>query len=137
MPLVCAASSASATSIDEVEQAFQFHRPAVDQVLQRLAGQALHDDEEMAFVLADFVDGADVGMVQGGGSAGFAAKTLQRLRILRSIFGKKLQGDEAAEQRVFGLVNDAHPAAAEQFDDPVVGDGLADHVCQSKFGGPQ
>jgi hypothetical protein len=31
----------------------------------------------------------------------------------------------AAERQVFGLVNDAHPAAAQPLDDAVVGDGLA------------
>ena len=80
------------------------------------------------FVLADFVDRADVGMVQGRGGAGFAAKALQGLRILGGVVGKKLQGDEAAEQRVFSFVNDSHAAAAQQFHDAVVGDGLADHV---------
>ena len=78
-------------------------------------------------MLTDLMNRADVGMVQGGGGAGLAAKSLQRLRVLRGIFGKKLQGDEAAEQRVFCLVNDAHPTATEQFDDAVVGDGLANH----------
>jgi hypothetical protein len=28
---------------------------------------------------------------------------------------------------VFGFVNHAHPAASELLDDPVVGNGLADH----------
>jgi hypothetical protein len=50
------------------------------------------------------------------------------LRILRGVIGKKLEGDEAAKQRVFGLVNHSHATTAEKFDDPVVGDGLADHV---------
>ena len=90
-------------------------------------GQALHHDEQVSFVFADFVDGADVGMIQRRGSASFAAKALQSLRVLRGVVGKKFQGDEAAEQRVFGLVHDSHATAAEQFDDPVVGDGLSDH----------
>ena len=112
------------------EQALELHRPALDQVLQGLAAEALHHDEEMAIVLADFVDGADVGMVQRRSGAGFAAEAFESLGILGSIVGKKLQGDEAAELRVFRFVNHSHAAAAEQFNDAVVGDGLADHVCR-------
>ena len=46
------------------EQALELHRSAVDQVLQSLTAEALHHDEQMTLMLADFVDGADVGMVQ-------------------------------------------------------------------------
>src|SRR5450432_3567838 len=97
-------------------------------MFQRLPGQALHHDEEMPLVLADLVNGADVGMVQGRCGASLAAKTLESLRILRSILGKKFQSDEPAQQRVLGFVDHAHAAAAEEFNDPVVGDGLAYHV---------
>ena len=48
------------------------------------------------------------------------------MRIVGNFVRKKFQGDEAAELGVFGLVNDAHSAAAEFFDDAVVRDGLAD-----------
>ena len=81
----------------------------------------------MPFVLADFVDGADVGMVQRRGRAGFAAEALESLRVLGRIVRKKFERDEAAEQRVFRLVNDTHATAAEHFRDAVVRDGLADH----------
>ena len=36
----------------------------------------------LAGVLADFVDGADVGMVEGGSSSSLAPKAFQRLRVL-------------------------------------------------------
>jgi hypothetical protein len=57
--------------------------------------------------------------------AGFAAKTLQRLRILGNILGKELEGDRAAEHGVLGLVNHTHAATAQLLDDPVMRDGLA------------
>ena len=75
---------------------------------------------------ADFVDGADVGMVQRGGGPRLAAKAFQGLRVLGHIVGQELQGDEAAEFSVLGLVDHTHPAAAELLDDAVVRDGLAD-----------
>ena len=68
-----------------------------------------------------------LGWFRAEADAGFAPKALEGLGILRGVVGKKLQRDKAAEKRVFGLVNHAHSAAAEEFDDPVVGDGLADH----------
>src|SRR5215472_15743144 len=50
-------------------------------VLESLALQVLHHNERLTLVLADFVDGTDIGMIQGGGSAGFAAKAFERLRV--------------------------------------------------------
>ena len=90
--------------------------------------------KRLPFVLADFVDGADVGMVQGGGRTGLAPEALQSLRVLRDLVGKELEGDKATERGVLGLVNHAHPAAAELLDDAVVRDGLADHA-QACYGG--
>ena len=77
-------------------------------------------------MLADFVDGANIRVIQRGGGAGFAAETFERLRIADEIFGKKFESDEAAEFGVFGFVDDAHAAAAEFFSDAVMGDGLAE-----------
>ena len=51
-------------------------------MFQRRAFQKLHRDEGLGFVLANFVDGADVGVIQGGGRAGFAPETLKRLRVV-------------------------------------------------------
>ena len=57
---------------------------------------------------------------------GFALEARQRLRVLGDIIGQELQGDEAIELGVFGLVDHTHAAAAELLDDAVVRDGLAD-----------
>ena len=54
-------------------------------------------------------------------------RTLERLRIAGQFFRQELHGDAAAELRVLGLEHDAHAAAAERFEDVVVGDALADH----------
>ena len=99
----------------------------MNQVLQGLAAQALHHDEEMTVVLANLVDGADVGMVQRRCGAGFAAEAFEGLGIVGSIVGQKLESDKAAQLGVFSFVDHTHAAAAEQFEDAVVGDGLADH----------
>jgi hypothetical protein len=79
-------------------------------------------------------------MVQGGGRAGFAAKSFQGLRVLRQILRQKLQSDEAAQHGVFRFVDHAHSTTAEFLDDAVMGDSLtnervgAGHVPQILFG---
>ena len=104
----------------------QFHGAGGDQMLEGRAVEELHDEESAASFLADVVNGADIGMVESGCSFGFAAKTLQRLAVLRQVFGKKLESDEAAETSVLGLVNHAHTAAAKLFNDPVMRNGLVE-----------
>ena len=46
------------------EQALELHRLAIDQVLQRLTGEALHHDKGLSLVLADLMDRAYVRMIQ-------------------------------------------------------------------------
>ena len=104
-----------------------FQRTARHHVLQGEAVQKLHGDEALALVLANLVDGANVGMVEGGGGAGFAAEAFECLRILRHVVGKKLESDKSTQRSVFGLVHHTHPATAQLLDDAVVRDGLSDH----------
>ena len=47
------------------------------------------------FVLADFVDRADVGVVQGGSGACLPAEAFERLWVLSQVLGQKLQRDKA------------------------------------------
>ena len=98
-----------------------------DQLLQRLAIQKFHDDEGLAVLVVNFVNGADVGMIERGGGARFAAKPLQHHGSLATFGRQKLDGDKAAEFEVLCLVNHAHAANPELFQDAVMGDGLVDH----------
>src|SRR5208282_6433596 len=80
----------------EVEEQIELERAAANAVLERRALHVFHGDEGAPFVLANFIDGADVGMIERGSGASFAAKALERLGVARDIFGKKLQRDETA-----------------------------------------
>ena len=91
-----------------------------------LAFEELHDHEGPAIFLADVVNGADVGMVQRGCCLCFSAETAERLRIASYIFGQKLEGYEAVQAGVLGLVDHPHTSATEFFDDAVVRDSLPD-----------
>ncbi len=111
----------------QLEQGFEFYGPRTD-TMQSHTVEKFHRDEGLAVLIANVVDGADVGMVQGGRSLGFALKSGQDLGIAGDIFGEKFQGNEAMEARVLSFVNDSHAATAELFGDPVVRDGLTNHT---------
>src|SRR6202049_335831 len=104
-------------------------------MLQRHTVEKFHHDEGLAFTLADFVDGADVGMIQGRRGTSFPAEAFERLRVSGNIFRQELQGDEATKLRVLGLVDHAHPTAAKFLDDAVMRDGLADHSVDAWLSG--
>ena len=110
----------------EFEGFFDGQRLAGNAVLQRLAFEVLHGDEGPSVFLGDFVNGADVGVIEGGGGAGFALEAFESGAIFGHIVGEEFQGDEATEGGVFGFVDHAHAAATEFFDNAIVGDGAAD-----------
>ncbi len=97
-------------------------------MLQRHAVQKLHGDERLAVLLADLVDGADVGMVQRGRGLRLALETGQACGSWATSSGRNFRATKRSSSRVLGLVDDTHPAAAELLDDAVVRDGLADHL---------
>ena len=109
-----------------LQNAFQFQRAVLNQVLKSLAAEVLHDDEQPVFMLSNFMDRADVGVIKRRRSPRLPTKPLQRLRLLAHIFRKELERDKPSEGGVFGLVNHAHSAATDGFQDAVMGDGLAD-----------
>ena len=111
----------------QVQQLLDRQRPGFNNVLEGLALHQLHGDERLPVVLADLMDGADVGMVEGGSSPGFAAEALQRLGILRQVFGEKLQSNVAAQAEVLGLIDHTHPATAQLREDFVMGNCASNH----------
>ena len=96
----------------ECEQHGNFQRLVGDALVEGLADQVLHHDERLAVVAADFVNGADIGMVQSRGSARLAAQAGQCGRVSGDFVGQELQSHKAAQGGVFGLVDNAHSAAA-------------------------
>src|SRR6202035_2226958 len=91
--------------------------------------EKLHRDESISIVLVDLVNGADVGMVQGRSGLRLPLEAAERLRVFCDIIGKELQRHKAFQLGVLGLVDDTHPTSAEFLDNPVVGNGLAEHAC--------
>src|SRR5262249_20691925 len=83
-------------------------------------------------VLVDFVDGADVGMIQSRGAASLPLKAINPGLLPGKLIRQEFQGHLAPELAVFGLIDHAHPAAAEPLQNPIMRDNLAGHpVCTS------
>ena len=110
----------------QAQQHIGVHRLSGDAMLQRGAVQIFHGDERFAAVIVNFVDGANVRMIQRGCRLRFALKAAEYLRIFGDIVRQKLQRHKAAELQILSLVNHTHAAATEFFDDPVVRNSLAD-----------
>ena len=113
----------------ERQQRVQLHRTPGDHVLQGHAIEILHGDKRLAVLLANVVNGADVGMVQRRSRLRLALKAAERLGILGHFIGQELEGDKAMQPGVFGFVNHTHPAAAQLVDNAVMRNGLPDHGC--------
>ena len=96
-------------------------------MLQRLPVQELHGDERLAVLLADFIDRADIGMIQCGGGLRLSLETGQGLESLATSSGRNFRATKRWRRSVLSLVDHAHATAAELLDDAVVRDGLADH----------
>ena len=73
----------------------------------------------LAFDLVDVVDAADVRVGDLPGEADLGVEPGEEPRVGRDRFRKELQGDGLAELQVVGAVDLAHPAPAEEADDPV------------------
>jgi hypothetical protein len=108
----------------QIEQGFNLDRFAADQVPEGLAFQQFHCDESSAVYFINFVDGADVGMVQGRRRLGFPLEPAQGLRVAGQFFRKKLEGHVTAELNVFRFVDHTHAPATDFAQYAVVGERL-------------
>ena len=108
----------------QIEHCLDFQRLAIDPMPEGLTFEQFHRDEGSPLGVIDFVDGADVRVVQGGRSFGLALKTAEGLCVVGEFVGKELQGNVATELEVFCLVHDTHPPAADLAEDAVMGNRL-------------
>ena len=108
----------------QIEHRLDLQWLATDYVPERLPLQQFHGDEGSPINLIDFVDGADVRVVQRGRSFGLPLEAAEGLRVVGEFVGKELQGDVATELQVFRLIHHTHSAAADLAEDAVVGNRL-------------
>jgi hypothetical protein len=125
LPSVAWSSRRISSRRSKIEDSLYFHWAASDAVLQSHAIEEFHNEENASILLPDFIDCADVGMVECRRRPSLTTKPFERLRVSGQVFRKEFQGNKAAKLGVFGFVHDAHPTPAELLDDAVMRDGLA------------
>jgi hypothetical protein len=99
---------------------------AADMRLQAGAAQVLHGEVGLPLLFAQVVDDDDVAVRQLSRCARLTEEPLADLGVVADDCRDVLDGDRAAQQRVEGFVDNAHPAVADLFDDLVSPDRL-DH----------
>src|SRR5258708_2316314 len=97
------------------EPDYDLHRQTfrADPLPERLPLDVFHGDINLAGVFADFVDGADMWMIEGGGGARFLFETFKKAGFLGPLTREKLQRHRAAESGVLGAIHHTHAAAAQ------------------------
>ena len=95
-------------------------------MLQRQSIQKLHGDERRAVLVVNFVNCADIRMIQCRGGLGFTLEAAKRLQVFGYVIGKELESDKATELYILSFVDNTHASAAQLLDDAVMRDGLAD-----------
>jgi len=102
------------------------HRAVPDAVLEGDAFQKLHRNERLTVLVVNFVDRADVRMVQRRSRLRLALETGESLCVFGDFVRQELQGDKAAQLYILSLINHTHAATADFLDDAVVRNGLPD-----------
>lgn len=87
--------------------------PAPDGLRQGTALDQLHGQEVLAVVLADVVDGNNVGMIQPRGGLSLHAKAPHFGRRSQLAGTDHLQRHRAVETNLSGSVYDSHPALGQ------------------------
>ena len=103
----------------DLEGALDGQGAARDEGAEGLALEQLGDGEVDAGGLADVEEEEDVGVGECGDGLRLALEASKRLRVAREVIGKNLDGDVAAEARLAGAVDLAHPTRAEGGEDLV------------------
>ena len=117
MPLLCAASSASATARAISTRAGGSIGPRASRCCERLSLEQLHRDERR--IGCRRRNGADVGVVERGCGTCFALEAFKRLLGYRGPAWQDLDGHHTSETRVRRPIHLTHPSAAERRDDLV------------------
>src|ERR1700693_3068795 len=90
--------------------------------IERLAFYELHHDEMAPVGLTYFVDGADMGIVQGGGGSCFTKDLFSGSCCVARIRLKDFEGDIAFQVLIVSSIDLAHSAGPEPFYDSIMRD---------------
>ena len=90
------------------------------QLAQCLTIYQLHRDVVSGTVLAQFVDGNDIGVIEGRCGARFSLEAVQPITVGGKCDGQNLDGNIAIQARIPRPVDFAHASRAERSDDLIV-----------------
>ena len=90
--------------------------PRLQQLPQAHAVHKLHQQVIEAVGLAEVIDGDDVGMVEPGQGLRLAREPLGKARVFLLLAGQDLERHKAVEPRLARLIDHAHAAAAQAFE---------------------
>ena len=82
----------------------------------------------MPFGFVNFINSADVRMVEGRGGPCLALKSLQDLMVAHKVGWQELQCYISTQPEILGAIYHSHAPAAQMFLDAVVGDDFANHT---------
>ena len=88
--------------------------PVTDQTVERLAAHIFHGDEVHAIGIADFIDGDDVGVIQGGQHTRLAPEARHIIGIIGERGRKNLECHVAAQFDIVGAVHLTHSSRTER-----------------------
>ena len=97
-----------------------------DQILEVAAADVPHGDVDDAVLLTRVVDRDDARVVERCDHLRLLDEALAEVAVAAEVVGERLDRGLAAEDRVLGVVDEAHAAAAEQSEHAVAGDLRAD-----------
>ena len=101
--------------------------PAGEASLERFSVVVRHRDERLTGVVANLVDRRDVWMIERAGGTRLAEQPGRAVATSGRFPLQKLERHAPVEVGVLSQIHRAHPAGADAADDPVMGDGGADH----------
>jgi len=111
--------------LHEQELVLEEERPALgDHLLELLALEELHHDEQVPVHFGEVVDGDDVGVAQPRTGLGLPEEARAQLVGDLDVARDDLERDHAVEDRVVRLENRAHAPAPDALEDPVLADLL-------------
>jgi hypothetical protein len=111
----------------EREQILFSHWAGSENLRQRSALDAFHDDEIGPTLRVEFVDCGDIRMIELGEKKRFLAEVPARSFILEEAEREDFDGDVAVEAFVARAVDFAHTADADFVEDAVMAERLANH----------
>ena len=97
------------------------------ELAQQLASNELHRDEGYVVDLVDLVDDRDVGMLERRGSLGLLHETLPAEFVGDDLRREQLESHFTVELDVPSSIDDAHTAAADLFENRVMGQRPTNH----------